>query len=500
MDTIWQPYRVRFAPSPTGRTHLGSVRTALYNYLIARQTEGQFILRLEDTDQKRYVMGAEEELTHSLNWLGLTWDEGPEIGGPYSPYRQSERKEIYLQYAKELIKIDKAFYCFCSAERLKAVRTEQMRTKQTVRYDGACRCLDPQDVEDRVRKGESHVIRFKTPLEGKITVTDHLRGDITIENRNLDDYVLIKSDGLALYHLAAMVDDHIMGITHVIRSSEWLSTLPLHAHIYRAFGWKEPIWVHLSVFLKPSGKGKMSKRDSSALIKDGYSIFVNDLEAMGYIPEAILNWIALMGWSYDDHTEFFTLSDLIKKFSLGRCNPSPAAINFSKLDHFNGLHIRSLSTVDLANRLRPFFESAGIEVDEKTLIKITPLVRERIISLEDAPQMAVFFFKEELHPNPQELIGKKMTLLESQSALKEAYLILEDIPVFTHESIEKPLRDLAKQLGLKAGQLFGILRIALTGQQVSPPLLESMEIIGKEKVLDRLVKAIGILNKLESNS
>ncbi|MCK4726891.1 MAG: glutamate--tRNA ligase, partial [Anaerolineales bacterium] len=289
------PMRVRFAPSPTGRTHLGSGRTALYNYLLARQSGGQFILRIEDTDRKRYNSESEQELIDSLHWLGLQWDEGPDIGGPHAPYHQSQRKEIYQQHAKRLVDMSQAFYCFCTPERLAKVRQEQQKNKMPSHYDGTCRLLTPGESAQRVADGESHVIRFKTPQEGSITVHDRLRGDITVENENLDDYIIVKSDGLALYHLAAMVDDHLMGITHVIRGAEWLPTFPLHAHIIRAFGWQEPNWIHLSLFLKPSGKGKMSKRDTSQLINNGKSIYLTDLESMGYLPEGVLNWTALMG-------------------------------------------------------------------------------------------------------------------------------------------------------------------------------------------------------------
>ena len=261
MSTFKQT-RVRIAPSPTGRMHLGTARTALYDYLLARQTGGQFILRLEDTDRKRYVPGAEDELMRGLRWLGLEWDEGVDVGGPYGPYRQSERKEIYLHYARQLVESDHAYYCFCSTERLERVRQEQQKAKLHVRYDGTCRRLDPDEAEKRVAQGEPHVIRFKIPEEGATTAHDRLRGDITVENRYLDDYILVKSDGLALYHLAAMVDDHMMKISHVLRGAEWLSTFPLHVQIVRAFGWQEPEWIHLSLFLKPSGKGKMSKREA----------------------------------------------------------------------------------------------------------------------------------------------------------------------------------------------------------------------------------------------
>lgn len=490
------PVRVRFAPSPTGRTHLGSGRTALYNYLLARQTGGQFLLRIEDTDQKRYVPEAEQELIDSLHWLGLQWDEGPDVGGPYGPYRQSERKEIYLEYAKQLIEKDQAYYCFCTPERLAHLREQQMQAKQPTMYDGLCRHLTLEDALRRVRQGEPHVIRFKTPKEGTITVRDYLRGEITVENRTIDDYILVKSDGWALYHLAAMVDDQLMRITHVLRSSEWLSTFPLHAHIIRAFGWQEPVFVHLSVFLKPSGKGKMSKRESAQLLQDGYSIFIKDLEQLGYLPEAVVNWIALMGWSYDDKTEFFTMQDLIEKFSLDHLNPSPAAINFTKFDHFNGLHIRHLSVEDLAKRVKPFLLKAGLKVDDQKLIQIAPIIQERLVTLDDAVEMAGFFFREGLEYEPSLLIGKNMSASESLKALQASYHLLSSADFDDKETLETALRSLAEQMGLKAGQLFGILRIAVTGQSVSPPLIESMLILGKEKVMERVRVALNRLTAI----
>lgn len=498
MSTTMSPARVRFAPSPTGRIHLGGARTALYDYLLARQTGGQFILRLEDTDRKRYVPGAETELMEGLRWLGIEWDEGPDIGGPHAPYRQSERKDIYLHYAQQLIDSDHAYYCFCTPERLAKVRKEQQKRKELPLYDGTCRRLEPAEAAARVATGEPHVIRFKTPKEGSITVHDHLRGDITIENRNLDDYIIVKSDGLALYHLAAMVDDHLMNITHVIRGSEWLPTFPLHVHILNAFGWEQPEWVHLSIFLKPSGKGKMSKRETAEAMKDGHSVFISDLETLGYLPEAVVNWTALMGWSFDDHTEFFLMEDLIEKFSIDRLNPSPAAINFTKLDHFNGVHIRNLAIDDLASRVKPFLEAAGYQVDDEKLLQIAPIVQERIASLDEISAMAGFFFEEEVHPDPETLVGKKMTPQASAEALRETVKILETFPEITHATAEQPLRDLASNLGIKAGQLFGILRSAVTGQTVSPPLFESMAIIGKETSLQRLNSAIKMLEEMQA--
>ncbi|MBE9524196.1 MAG: glutamate--tRNA ligase, partial [Chloroflexi bacterium] len=262
MSSVTRPVRVRFAPSPTGRTHLGSGRTALYNYLLARQTGGQFILRIEDTDQKRYMAGAEDELIKSLKLLGLDWDEGVDVGGDYGPYRQTERKAIYQRYARQLIENDHAYACFCSPERLRTSRTARQKKGHFAGYDGKCRDIPLAEADRRVADGESHVIRFKMPRDGSITMIDALRGEITVENKTLDDFILVKSDGLPVYHLAVVVDDHLMAISHVFRTSEWLPTFPLHGHLYRSFGWDQPIWVHPSIFLKPSGKGKMSKRDT----------------------------------------------------------------------------------------------------------------------------------------------------------------------------------------------------------------------------------------------
>lgn len=490
-----KPVRVRFAPSPTGSLHIGGARTALYNHLLARQTGGRFILRLEDTDRKRYVPGAEEEIIKVMHWLGLDWDEGPDVGGPHAPYRQSKRKDIYQEFARQLVSNGHAYYCFCSPERLQQVRQEKQKLKQLPRYDRTCRRLDPQQAADRVNSGDIHVIRFKTPENGTITVHDHLRGDITLENRSLDDYILVKSDGLALYHLAAMVDDHLMEITHVIRGSEWLPTFPLHAHIIRSFGWDEPVWLHLSVFLKPSGKGKMSKREAAQIGKSGRSIFVKDLEGLGYLPEAVVNWIALMGWSYDDRTEFFTMPELIEKFDIERLNPAPAAINFTKFDHFNGLHIRSLEVSDLADRIMPSLSSAGYHMDRESLLKIIPLIQKRITTLGEAADMINFLFLD-VHPEPEQLVGKKMSPVESETAMREVHRVLGALPEINPETAELPLRSLADELGLKAGQLFGILRVAVTGRTVSPPLLESMAILSKTKVMERIQNAIVALESI----
>jgi glutamyl-tRNA synthetase len=488
------PVRVRFAPSPTGRFHIGGARTALYNYLLARQTGGRFILRIEDTDQKRSDPAHEEELKAALAWLGLDWDEGPDVGGPSAPYRQSLRREVYLAHARRLLEAGRAYRCFCPPERLEAVRRELQREKQPLLYDGTCRRLAPAAAAARAAAGERHVIRFMTPREGTTTVHDRLRGAITVENRNVDDYILVKSDGLALYHLAAMVDDHLMGITHVLRGEEWLSTLPLHALILRALGWEEPAWCHLSLFLKPAGKGKMSKRD----VTSEQSIFVLELRALGYIPEAILNWTALMGASFGGEDDVLTLEEMRTRFSLDRLNPAPARVSFDKLDHFAGMHVRRLAPADLAARLVPVFAAAGLAAGAAALERIVPLIRERIVTLDDAVAMAGFFFRRDVEPDPAALTAKGLTPQASAAAVRRATALLAALPSFEPAATEPALRALADQLALKPGQLFGILRAAITGQAVSPPLFESMALIGRETCLARLERAIGLLGSVPS--
>lgn len=495
MTESLKPARVRMAPSPTGHFHLGSARTALYNYLLARKTGGQFILRIEDTDRKRFVEGTEEEIFESLNWLGITPDEGPHVGGGYGPYRQTERRDSYLEHAWILVEKEAAFPCFCTPEALAKVRQEQQERKENPRYSGVCRDLDPTEAARRIEAGENYVIRFKMPYEGTTTARDHLRGDIVTENRHLDDYVLLKSDGLPTYHLAAMVDDHLMGITHVLRSSEWLSTFPLHVQIVRAFGWDEPVWAHLSVFLKPSGKGKMSKRETAEALKDGHSIFVKDLDQLGYIPEGVLNWMALMGWGVAED-DVMSLEQMIERFDVDHLTPSPAGINFAKLDHFNGTHIRLLPTEELAARIKPFYLRAGYRVDESTLLAIIPLIRERLVTLDDCLAFGGFFFQETVEPKPEELIAKGLDAKRSAEIARKAYEIFSGLAEISHETAEPPLRELVEELELKPNQVFGILRVAVTGQTVSPPLFESMEVIGKEMVLARVRNAIEILEEM----
>jgi glutamyl-tRNA synthetase len=490
-----KPVRTRFAPSPTGRMHIGNARSALYPFLLARHTGGTFILRIEDTDQKRYSPGAEQELIDGLHWLGMDYDEGPNIGGPYGPYRQTERRAIYNEHAWKLVDLGHAFPCFCTPEKLTKVRQEQIKNKQNPRYDGTCRTLEPEDARRRALAGERHVIRFKMPKEGSITTTDLLRGQIVTENAALDDSVLLKSDGLPTYHLAAMVDDHLMSISHVIRGSEWLPSMPLHVHVIRAYGWEEPTFVHLSVFLKPSGKGKLSKRDTDLAVKNGYSIFTGDMKDLGYIPEGVLNWIVLMGWGVSED-ELMTLDDMIARFDVDNLTPSPAAVNFAKLDHFNATHIRQLRVGDLAVRLKPYFLKENLEVDNNTLVRVIPLIRERLVTLDDCLPFAAWFFKETVAPKPEELIVKNLNAVQSAELARKTYNVLAALPEITPTIAEPPMRALVGQVGLSPNQVFGLLRVAVTGQTISPPLFESMEIVGKEKVLERLKKVIEMLERM----
>lgn len=485
-----QPVRVRFAPSPTGFLHIGGARTALYNYLLARQTGGSFVLRIEDTDQERLVPGAFENMLAGLRWLGLQWDEGPQVGGPHAPYVQSERAALHRARAEQLVLAGQAYYCFCTRERLDALRTEQRVLKRPPRYDGHCRSLAPAEAAQLRAAGTPAVIRFKTPTDGSTTVTDAIRGDITVQNSTLDDFIILKSDGLSLYHLAAMADDHDMGITHVIRADEWLPSLPKHALILRAFGWPEPVWCHLSVFRKPSGKGKMSKRDAAELRgTEGHSIFVHELREIGYLPAAVLNWLALMGWSYDDQKEDFDMAELVRCFSLARVNPAAAAVNFEKLDHFQGVHLRRMPPAQLAAALAPYFVAAGMQADPAMLERIVPLIQERITTFEDAPPLAGFFFCAAVVCSGADLLLKDKTAGESAAILQQAHALLAALPAMEHSAANAALTALAAELVLKPGQLFSPLRMAVTGQKVSPPLFETMELLGRELVLARIAAA-----------
>ncbi|MFQ5611054.1 MAG: glutamate--tRNA ligase [Anaerolineae bacterium] len=496
MTTPSQPVRVRYAPSPTGFLHVGGARTALFNYLFARHHGGAFILRVEDTDRARYDPEAEADLLHGLRFLGLEWDEGPEVGGEFGPYRQTARLDLYRTYIRQLIEGGVAYPCFCSRERLGRVRQEQQRAGLNPGYDRHCRRLDPAEAARRVEAGESHVVRLKVPLDGDIVARDYIRGEISFQNKLLQDIVILKTDGIPTYHLANVVDDHLMEISHILRGDEWVSSIPYHLHLYQALGWEPPVMAHLPLILKPTGKGKISKRPER--LPDGrlMPVFVRDYEELGFLPEALINFMALVGWSYDDKTEIMSKAELIERFSLDRVRAAPAAWNFEKLESFNGVYIRGLDPEDLTGRLLPFLARAGLQADRETLRKIAPSIQERLKTLADVVDLVDFFFLEELPPyDPAALIPKKLAAADALQALGQARATLAGTP-FEPGALESALRDLAKSLGFKAGQLFLPIRVAVCGKTVAPPLFDTLAVLGPEKVLQRLDKAIEMLKDL----
>lgn len=485
-----RPVRVRYAPSPTGDFHVGGARTALFNYLFARHHGGRFILRIEDTDRKRYNPQALDWLLEGLRFLGLDWDEGPEAGGAYGPYVQSERIELYRRHAELLLEREMAYRCFCAQERAEASSPEP--EEPAAEPGEACRCgtLSAEESRRRANGGASHAVRFRAPRAGSVTVHDAIRGDITFPNEVLRDAVLLKSDGFPTYHLANVVDDHFMEISHILRGDEWLASLPLHVHLYRAFGWEPPVMAHLPLILNPTGKGKLSKREERAPDGSLRPVFVRQFRELGYLPEALVNFMALLGWSYDDKTEIMSRSELIERFTLERVNPAPAVWNYEKLDHFNGHYIRQLSIEDLAGRLMPFFEAAGYRPSREQLLAVVPLIRERITRLADAPAVANFFFDEELAPYPvEDLIPQKADAAMALAALERARAVLAEVD-FRKEAIETALRAEAARLGVKTGQMFQPIRVAVCGRKAAPPLFETLEVVGRDRCLRRIDKAV----------
>ncbi|MCC6905085.1 MAG: glutamate--tRNA ligase [Anaerolineae bacterium] len=487
-----RPVRVRFAPSPTGYLHIGGARTALFNWLFARKHGGTFILRVEDTDQKRYVPDSEQDIKDNLRWLGLTWDEGPDVGGAHGPYHQSQRSDLYRQWADWLVEHGYAYRCNCTAERLEDLRKQQEASKQTPGYDRHCR-----DLHLGAEIGE-HVVRFQMPLDGETTINDLIRGPISFRNADLQDLVLLKSDGLPTYHLANVVDDHFMEISHILRADEWIATAPLHAQLYAAFGWEMPQIAHLPVILSPSGKGKLSKRDQA--FQDGTMkvlVQVREYRRAGYLPEAVVNWLTNIGWAFGDDREIFPVAESIPRFDLANVNPAGGKLPFEKLEWLNGQYMQMLSVEDLAARVRPFFEQAGLAVDDDRLRRLVPLIRERIKTLPDAVEMAGFVFLETVTlEDPKQLVQKGMDAAGTVAALRAAHETLAGLAAFSAAAQEPPMRQLCEALGLKPGQLFGAVRVAVTAQQVSPPLFETMEIIGQATCLTRIRAAADRLEQL----
>jgi len=499
-DSTQRPVRVRFAPSPTGSLHIGGLRTALFCWLFARHYDGTFILRIEDTDQKRFDPTALATLTEALRWAGLQWDEGPEVGGDYGPYVQSERLEHYQKWAHWLVEHGKAYRCYCTSERLQEVTRQKQARKEPPGYDRFCRSLTTEQIAERDAEGLPFVIRMKMPLDGKTVVHDAIRGEVEFENSTQQDMVLLKSDGFPTYHLAYVVDDHLMAISHTMRAVEWLPSFPLHAQIWKALEWEMPIHMHLPVMLNPNGKGKISKR-KPPVDKYGNAIpvLVHDFINAGYLPEAITNFLANIGWAFGDDREVFTMQEASERFDGTRINPANSAFPVEKLDWLNGLYIRELSVEELAKRLKPFLEQSGLSVDEERLQKVTPLIQERIKTLAEAAGMVGFIFSGEIQLEAESLIQKKMDREGTIQALRAAYDTLADLPNFTHDSQEAVMRTAAEALGLKAGQFFGTVRQAVTGQNISPPLFETMEILGRDLSLARIKSAISLLESISAN-
>ncbi|HYM16720.1 MAG TPA: glutamate--tRNA ligase [Dehalococcoidia bacterium] len=477
--------RTRYAPSPTGVPHLGNLRTALFDYLLARHSGGQLILRIEDTDQARYDPGAVEGLLQSLRWLGIDWDEGPDIGGPYGPYVQSQRLEHYRAAAGRLLAQGDAYECWCSAERLDAVRAEQARNKQPPKYDRRCRD-DAGRASARAEaeaEGRSCVVRFKTPLAGEISLADAIHGETAFDLATIDDFVMLKSDGFPTYHLAYIVDDEMMRITHVLRGDEWLPSAPRHALIYRALGITPPIIAHVPRVLGPDG-AKLSKRHGAT------SVF--EYRDQGYLPDAVFNFLGLMGWSLDDHTEILSRQQFIEHFTLDRIVRNPAIFNVEKLTWMNGVYIRDMPEEQLvalfADRLeRDLRPEVARPLDRALVARLAPLIRERVKLLAEVAAYCDFFFIDDLRYSRDDLLGKAYAgRAEEARAALEAVALLVAETAWAHDALEAALRELAGRLAVKPGDLFSLVRVAVTGRRVTPPLFESMEIVGRERCLARL--------------
>ncbi len=480
--------RVRIAPSPTGYFHIGSARTALFNWLYARHHGGKFIVRVEDTDRTRYNAEAVPDMVASLRWLGLDFDEGPEVGGDYGPYYQSERLELYNRYAEQLVSEGHAYYCYCSPERLAALREQQLERKEDVGYDRHCRHLTAAQRAEYEAQGITPVIRLKVPLDGQTSFHDVLYGTITVENQTLDDLILLKSDGFPTYHLGVVVDDHLMEISHIMRGDEWLPSVPKHILLYNAFDWEIPVFAHLPLILAPDGKGKLSKRHGG--------VEVRDFRQQGYLPEAMVNYLARVGWSYDDKTEIFDRDELVRVFGLSGINNSPARFSYQRLESMNAYYIRQLAPDDLARRLVPFLQEEGLEVGAADLAPLVPLIQERLKTLGEAPSWIDFFFREPDAVDPGQLVGKKMTAAASLAALVRVRTTLSALPDFEVDTLDRALRGLADELGLKVGGLLGIVRVAVSGKTVAPPLFETLSILGRERTLARIDSGIEALSEL----
>jgi glutamyl-tRNA synthetase len=502
-DTDLAPVRVRFAPSPTGLLHIGGARTVLFNWLLAKgqaRREGRagaFILRIEDTDRSRYVEGAEQGILEILHWFGVDWDEGPDVGGPHGPYRQSERTALYQAHAQALLDSGHAYRCFCTPERLQQVREEQIARKQPPGYDRFCRDLSSEQIAANLVAGMPFVIRFRMPLDGVTTVYDLLRGEMLFQNENLEDLVLLKSDGYPTYHLANVVDDHEMEISHILRGAEWIPTAPLHIRLYDAFGWEAPQLAHLPLILAPGG-GKLSKRHGSTAMEE--------FRAQGYLPEALMNYLVLLGWSFDGTTEIFSKDDLLQKFTLERVSASPGTFDYNKLRWFNQHYINHILELDdLTLRVMPYLAETGLIApgpfdpehrDFAAVRAVTALLKDRLETLAEAPGLMSYFLQSELEPyDPALLIPKKSTREEALATLEAVAALLPQVDLDDEGATEARLRALADELGLKAGNLFMPIRVAATGRTQSPGLFETLRVIGAPRVRQRVDEALARLRE-----
>ncbi len=476
--------RVRIAPSPTGLPHIGTFRTILFNWLFARKHGGVFIFRIEDTDRERFVPGATDALLDAVEWIGLDWDEGPRVGGPHAPYLQSERLPIYHEHVDRLLAEGKAYRCYCTSERLNALRRDQQARKQPPGYDRLCRSLTERERAEREAAGTPSVVRFAVPLEGSTTFHDVIHHDVTWENRILDDFVILKSDGYPTYHLAHLVDDHLMAISHVLRGDEWIPSTPRHVLLYRAFGWEPPVFAHLPAILGPDRK-KLSKRHGPT----GIAAF----QEAGYLPEALLNYLALCGWSSGTEDEVLSLPELVERFSLDRVNRTGAIFDHAKLDWFNGIWIRKLPTQELARRMRPFLGTAGTSADDATLTAIAGLAQERLPTLADARELADYLLDDQFSYDPALLLQRGMTRDQALAGLSRGADLAQHVDPFATPALEAAFRALADELGLKPVQLFMSTRVACTGRTASPPLFATMEVLGRERVVARLREAVARL-------
>jgi glutamyl-tRNA synthetase len=475
--------RVRFAPSPTGYLHVGGLRTALYNYLFARKHKGVFVLRIEDTDRTRLVEGAVENLLQTLRWAGLDFDEGPGKGGEAGPYVQSERLPLYRKHVQDLVASGAAYYAFETPEELEEMKEAQKKANAPQRYDRRALRLAPEEVRKRVDAGVPSVIRMKVPEQATIRVDDIVRGRVEFSGDQVDDQVLLKSDGYPTYHLANVVDDHLMGITHVIRGEEWLSSTPKHVLLYQSFGWDPPQFAHLPLLLNPD-RSKLSKRQGD--------VAVEEYREKGVLPEALLNFVALLGWNPGDERELFSVQELTEIFSLERVGKSGAVFTIAKLDSINGQYIRTIPEEDLVRRVRPLLEQAGYSgFTDGYLTQVVRLLRERAVRLGDIVAKSGYFFKDP--ETYDEQAKKKNWRPESRTQLENLRPALTSLTTFTPKELEEEVRHLAEREGVSAGKIIHALRLATTGGAEGPGLFELMSVIGREACLRRLARALEVL-------